>query len=72
MLKQKKSNKNKLMRYTRKKQGQTEKNYGVCFHTEKNGMCTKYTKLSNTRIYRIWFRISEMLQKLLIVHLYHV
>jgi len=33
----KKRNKNKLMRYKRKKQ---TKNYGVCFHAEKNGRCT--------------------------------
>jgi len=34
-IKRKKSNKSKSMRYRRKKQ----KNYGVCFHAEKNGMC---------------------------------
>jgi len=27
------------MRYRRKKRKQ-KKNYGVCFHAEKNGMCT--------------------------------
>jgi len=33
---------------------------------------TKYTELQNTRIYRILFWISEMLQKFIIVHLFHV
>jgi len=33
---------------------------------------TKYTELQNTRIYRIWFWIREMLQKFIIVYLYHV
>jgi len=33
---------------------------------------TKYTELQNTRIYRIWFWISEMLQKFIIVYLHHV
>jgi len=28
------------MRYRRKKQSKTEKITGVCFHAEKNGMCT--------------------------------
>ena len=35
-------------------------------------MRTKYTELQNTRIYRISFWISEMLQKFIIVYLYHV
>jgi len=33
---------------------------------------TKYTELQNTRIYRVWFWISEMLQKFIIVYLHHV
>ena len=32
----------------------------------------KYTELQNTRIYRILFWISEMLQKVMIVYLFHV
>jgi len=60
-----------------------KENYGVCFHAEKNGMCTgkknaksKYTqkihRITKYRIYRIWFWVSEMLQKFIIVYLYHV
>jgi len=33
---------------------------------------TKYTELQNTRIYRNWFWISEMLQKFIIVYFYYV
>jgi len=32
----------------------------------------KYTELENTRIYRILFWVSEMLQKFIIVYLFHV
>jgi len=28
------------MRYRKKKRSKTEKKHGVCFHAEKNGMCT--------------------------------
>jgi len=41
----KKRNKNKLMRYRRKKQN--KKNYGVCVHAEKNGMCAGKKKCEN-------------------------
>jgi len=54
----------------------------VCFHAEKNGMCTgkkmrkvnihKIHRITKYRIYRMWFWISEMLQKFIIVYLYHV
>ena len=32
----------------------------------------KYTELQSTRIYRIWFWISVMLKKFIIVYLFHV
>jgi len=32
----------------------------------------KYTELQNTRIYRIFYWMSEMLQKFIIVYLFHV
>jgi len=74
----KKRNKNKLMRYRRKKTNKT--NYGMCFHVEKNGICTGKKKMREVNIHRItkyrnysiWFWISEMLQKFINVCLYHV
>ena len=72
-IKRKEINKNQLIRYRRKKnKAKQKKHYGVCFHAEKNGLCTgkkkmrkanihtKYTELQNTRIYTIWFWISDV------------
>jgi len=82
MLKQnvKKEKKNKLMKYRRKKQ--TKRTMECAFMLKRMG-CAQRRKMReanihkthrNTkyRIYRICFWISEMLQKFIIVHLYHV
>jgi len=65
-IKRKEINKNQLIRYRRKKnKAKQKKHYGVCFHAEKNGLCTgkkkmrkanihtKYTELQNTQNYKI-------------------
>jgi len=55
----------------------------VCFQAEKKGCAqgrknakSKYIRkihrITKYRIYRNWFWISEMLQKFIIVYLYHV
>ena len=76
----KKRNKNKLMRYRRKKQ--TKKSMERAFMLKRIGCAqgrknakSKYTQNTQNykyRIYRIWFWISEMWQKFIIVYLYHV
>ena len=76
----KKRNNNKLMRYRRKKQ--TKKLWSVlsCWkewdvHREEKMRKVnihKIHRITEYRIYRMWFWISEMLQKFIIVYLYHV
>jgi len=39
---------------------------------QKLNIHTKYAELQKSTIYRIWFWISEMLQKFIIVYVYHV
>jgi len=68
------------MRYRRKTK-QNRKN-GVYFHAKNNGMCTgkktdqkayihtKYTELENIKIHSIFFWISEMLLKSIIVYFF--
>jgi len=44
------------MRYRRKKQ--TKRNYGVCFHAEKNGICTGKKKMRKVNIHTKYTEIQ--------------